>query len=101
MTLMQNNRILLVDDNPAIHTDFNKILQLDPNDVSLHTQYGNALDRLGLYTAAAAQYQQALACNAALPPVEPKRISPQQIADLQARIDIAKGKSEARSPKSD
>ena len=26
MNLMQNNRILVVDDNPAIHTDFNKIL---------------------------------------------------------------------------
>jgi PAS domain S-box-containing protein len=27
MNVMQNNRILLVDDNPSIHTDFNKILQ--------------------------------------------------------------------------
>jgi len=27
MTPMQNNRILVVDDNPAIHTDFKKILQ--------------------------------------------------------------------------
>ena len=26
MNLMQNNRILVVDDNPAIHTDFKKIL---------------------------------------------------------------------------
>jgi PAS domain S-box-containing protein len=30
MTLMQNNRILVVDDNPAIHTDFNKILRTSP-----------------------------------------------------------------------
>ena len=27
MNLLQNNRILVVDDNPAIHTDFKKILQ--------------------------------------------------------------------------
>jgi PAS domain S-box-containing protein len=27
MNLIQNNRILVVDDNPAIHTDFNKILR--------------------------------------------------------------------------
>jgi PAS domain-containing protein len=31
MNLMQNNRILVVDDNPAIHTDFNKILHVGPS----------------------------------------------------------------------
>jgi two-component system cell cycle sensor histidine kinase/response regulator CckA len=31
MSLMQNNRILLVDDNPAIHTDFKKILLAGKN----------------------------------------------------------------------
>ena len=31
MSLMQNNRILVVDDNPAIHTDFKKILHEGAN----------------------------------------------------------------------
>jgi PAS domain S-box-containing protein len=31
MNLMQNNRILVVDDNPAIHTDFKKILHESAN----------------------------------------------------------------------
>jgi len=38
MSLMQNNRILLVDDNPAIHTDFKKILRQQG------TNRGEALD---------------------------------------------------------
>jgi cytochrome c-type biogenesis protein CcmH/NrfG len=92
--LLQAN-VELQKPNPSpsiIRSDFEKVLQLDPNDVSIHTQYGDALDRLGLSTAAAAQYQQALACNAALPPDEPKRISPQQIADLQAKIRLVRGR---------
>jgi len=70
----------------VVCSDFDTALQLDPNDVSMHTQYGDALDRLRLPVDAVAQYQLALSCNAALPPGEPKRLSPQQLADLQARI---------------
>jgi tetratricopeptide (TPR) repeat protein len=80
-------------DATVIRSDFDRILQLDPNDVSLHTQYGQALDRLGLFPAAAAQYELALSCNAALPPDEPKRISPQEIADLQAKITLDRSKA--------
>ena len=70
----------------VVRSDFDTTLQLDPNDVSLHTQYGDALERLGQPVDAAAQFEQALACNAALPPGEPKRMSPEQLSDLQSRI---------------
>ncbi len=80
--------------NPTtIRSDFDRILQLDPNDVSLHTQYGQALDHLGFFADAATQYQQALTANAALPPDEPKRISLQESADLQAKITLDRSKA--------
>jgi O-antigen ligase len=69
-----------------IRRDFDEILRLNPNDESLHQQYGQALDRLELPAAAAAQYEKALACNDALPAAEPKRLTSTQIAELRARI---------------
>lgn len=74
-----------------IRHDFDQILRLNPNDVSLHQQYGQALDRLGLPTAAARQYERALAYNDALPAAEPKRLAPDQIANLLTRIQRDKG----------
>jgi two-component system, cell cycle sensor histidine kinase and response regulator CckA len=43
MNLMQNNRILVVDDNPAIHTDFKKILQAASGGGSKHLDSAEAI----------------------------------------------------------
>jgi hypothetical protein len=69
-----------------VQTDFDQILQLNPNDVSLHLQYAKALEHLGLTNQARVQYSQALKANAALPPDEPKRLPPDQVAQVQAKL---------------
>jgi tetratricopeptide (TPR) repeat protein len=73
--------------NPAVvRSDFATLLKLNPNDVSLHIQYGDALQHLGLTSEAREQYRQALSANDALPAEEPKRLPTSQVADLQAKL---------------
>jgi tetratricopeptide (TPR) repeat protein len=72
-------------DPAAVRADFNKILQLNPNDVSLRVQYGNALERFGLLPEAREQYRLALNANDALPIGEPKRLPPEDVEKLRAK----------------
>jgi tetratricopeptide (TPR) repeat protein len=74
-------------DPGVVKGDFDVLLRLNPNDVSLHMQYGDALERLGLQAEACEQYTLALSADAALPSGEPKRLTPQQVADLQAKAN--------------
>jgi O-antigen ligase len=73
-------------DVAIVRSDFQTILQLNPNDISFHLQYASALQRFGQLDEARAQYQQALSANNALPPGEPKRLSPQQVEDIEGKI---------------
>jgi O-antigen ligase len=74
-------------DPAVVMADFQTVLRLNPNDVSLHLQYAMALERFGLKTQAKKQYELALAADAALPPGEPKRLPPQQVRQLRARAN--------------
>ncbi len=74
-----------------VRTDFETILKLNPNDVSLHTQNAQALEKLGDPAEAAVQLQKALDCDSALPVGEPKRMTPQQIADVKREIQRDRG----------
>jgi tetratricopeptide (TPR) repeat protein len=69
-----------------VQADFDAILRLNPNDVSLHTQYGDALARFGQNAAARQQYELALKYNDQLLEGEPKRLTPEQIDDLRQKI---------------
>jgi len=62
---------------------------LNPNDVSLHVQFGDALARFGLLSEAREQYRMALSVDGALPIDEPKRLSPDQEAELRAKAGLA------------
>jgi tetratricopeptide (TPR) repeat protein len=73
-------------DESRVRSDFETILRLNPNDASMHQQYGETLDRFGLRGEARDQYQLAIKCNAALPQGEPRRLSIEQLTDLQKRI---------------
>lgn len=73
-------------DPARVRADFETILRLNPNDVSFHKQYGEALERFGLFNDARLQYELALKYNAALPQGEPKRLAEEEAADLSARI---------------
>jgi hypothetical protein len=66
--------------------DFDKALDLDPTEVSIRLEYGDALLRLGLPADAAAQYESALKYNDLLPAEEPKRLDD---ATIQSRIAAA------------
>jgi O-antigen ligase len=69
-----------------VQADFDTILRLNPNDVSLHTQYGDALARFGLNEAARQQYELALKYNDQLLEGEPKRLTREQIDELRQKI---------------
>ena len=70
----------------AIRDDFDRIVSLNPNDAYLRIRYGDVLAAAGDLAAAHAQYAAALAANAALPPLEPKRLTPTQEAELRAKL---------------
>jgi O-antigen ligase len=67
----------------AVRTDFDTVIRLNPNDVSLHEQYAEALDHFGLHEQARVQYQAALDADDALPIGEPKRLSPDEVEQLK------------------
>ncbi len=83
-------------DAALVEKDFEAILRLNPNDVALHRQFGEALDRFGEHQRAQAQYELALRYNSLLPPDEPKRLSAEEIAAIQRRIDADKGRADGR-----
>jgi hypothetical protein len=72
-------------DIAAVRNDFETILKLNPNDVSFHIQFANALTRFGMQNEAGMQYRAALAANDALPIGEPRRLTAAQVADLQSK----------------
>jgi O-antigen ligase len=81
--------LLLSMPNPDVATvrsDFERIVQLNPNDVSLRMQFGDAMLRLGETDLARQQYQSALKANDALPIGEPKRLSDEQVKQLKETI---------------
>lgn len=67
--------------------DFDRIVAINPDEVQLRIQFGQALDRLGKPRMAAKQYRRALSANAALDPKEPRRLSADELADLEKAID--------------
>jgi tetratricopeptide (TPR) repeat protein len=85
------NALLLEAENPPAGPragqvtvrDFDAAVRLDPNDVGIRREYGEALDRMGRRGKAAAQYRAALAADAALPAGEPKRLPADQVAALR------------------
>jgi O-antigen ligase len=74
-------------DAAAVRADFQMIVKLNPNDVPLHLQYAQALDRFGLQHEAKMQYQAALNANAALPIGEPKRLTDEQVHEIKTMLD--------------
>jgi O-antigen ligase/cytochrome c-type biogenesis protein CcmH/NrfG len=66
--------------------NFDTVLTINPNDISLHEQYGQALEKLGVNAKAAEQYQKALNCDAALPDGEPRHLTAAQVAELREGI---------------
>jgi tetratricopeptide (TPR) repeat protein len=73
----------------AARADFAKALELDPNEVSIYLDYGDALMHMGLPAEAAEQYKLALKFNDLLPVEEPKRLND---ALIESRLTTATGR---------
>jgi O-antigen ligase len=73
------------DPMPAIAA-FERVLVLDPMDISTRLDLARALESAGREGAARAQYQQALRLNDLLNPDEPERLPPAQVDRIRAAI---------------
>ncbi len=78
---------LQMDDPDAMIADFNKVMELNPNDVSLRLEYAHDLEMFHLRSQAKKQFQLALAYNDQLDPAEPKRLSQAQVDTINKEID--------------
>jgi hypothetical protein len=69
-----------------IRKGFEKALELDPNEVSLHVEYADALRELGDRAGAAKEYETALKYNDLLKADEPKRLRVEKVEEIRKRI---------------
>lgn len=65
---------------------YDRITRLNPNDVILRVEYATLLERMGRGVDARAELETALRFNDLLDPTEPKRLSPDKLAALRARV---------------
>ncbi len=73
-------------DPRQIIEDYERTISLDPNDVSAHRDFADALLKLGQRQRAIEQYRAALRYNDLLATEEPKRLSSSQIAAIEQQI---------------
>jgi O-antigen ligase len=73
-------------DAQRVIDDFERVLDLDPNDVAARLDFAQALERLGRPADARRQYARALELNDLLDPAEPERLPPARVEQIRARI---------------
>jgi O-Antigen ligase len=73
-------------DGPAITEAYQHALALDPNEVTIRLEFADALKNLGKPQDAVEQYQKALWYNDQFPPDEAKRLSSDQLAQINQTI---------------
>ncbi len=78
----------------AIVADFAFAADANPNDVTIHEDFGDVLTRLGRPAEAARQYRLALRYNDLLPADEPKRLAPQRLRELEGKVASVTGGGE-------
>jgi tetratricopeptide (TPR) repeat protein len=67
--------------------DFDKVMELNPNEVSLRLDYAHGLEMLNLFPEARQQFKLALAYNNQLDKGEPKRLSATKEAEIETEIN--------------
>jgi O-antigen ligase len=90
--------LLASDERAAYHdqivSDFRRAAELDPNQVSLHVEFGDALRELGTpadRAQAVKEYEAALKYNGMLKPDEPKRLSEAKVAEIKRLTEELRG----------
>jgi tetratricopeptide (TPR) repeat protein len=74
----------------AIVADYRRVLELNPNEVSLHLEFAEVLRSFNTpadRAAAREQYEAALRYNDQLPANEPKRLKPERVAEIKKTIE--------------
>jgi hypothetical protein len=74
-------------DPKRVIDDYEQSIRLDPNDVSLHLEFADALVRLGMKAHALDEYRSALHYNDLLNPDEPKRLQPSKIDQVRRKME--------------
>jgi tetratricopeptide (TPR) repeat protein len=77
-------------DAQRVITDYERAIELDPNDLSAHIDFARALERFGQRDRARERYEDALRRNDLMNPDEPERLPPAKIDDIRARIEQLK-----------
>jgi O-antigen ligase/tetratricopeptide (TPR) repeat protein len=77
---------LQLDEPAKMIADFDKVLELNPNEVSLRLEYARSLEMVHLFPEATHQLELALHYNELLDKAEPKRLPPDQVAEIQKEI---------------
>jgi len=67
--------------------DFDKVMELNPNEVSLRLEYARSLEMLHLLPEAKQQFELALSYNGLLDKNEPKRLSPDKAAEIEKEMN--------------
>jgi O-antigen ligase len=78
---------LMIQPNDAIN-NYVIVLQLDPNEVDIRLAYAKALKALGEPDRAREEFEKALWYNDQLDAAEPKRLTPEELADVQNQIGL-------------
>jgi O-Antigen ligase len=78
-------------DADRIIADFEETIRLDPNDVSAHLEFADALVRLGRKQRAIDEYKAALLFNDLLGPDEPKRLPPAKLEQVMRTLEALQG----------
>lgn len=79
-----------------IRSDFRRAIALDPNEVSFHVDFADALRTFNTPAdrdEAVREYESALRFNSLLKPNEPKRLGEAKVAEIQKRIEELQQKS--------
>jgi tetratricopeptide (TPR) repeat protein len=67
--------------------DFDKVMELNPNEVSLRLEYARSLEMVHLLPEAKRQFELALSYNGLLDKNEPKRLSPDKAAEIEKEMN--------------
>jgi cytochrome c-type biogenesis protein CcmH/NrfG len=70
-----------------VRADYERALRLDPNNVEVRLEYGEALRRFGDPSGAAEQYREALRYNDLLAADEVKRLPRQRVEQVNRAIE--------------
>jgi tetratricopeptide (TPR) repeat protein len=85
---------LQMDDPERMIANFEKVMDLNPNEVSLRLEYAHGLELLHRLPEAKRQYLLALHYNDLLDKAEPKRLSPEKEMDIRREINALPGNDE-------